>query len=146
MRFIVAMLMAMLFSTGGIAQDTPVTPPVKEMKKPKRNGFQLALVKAVKESRKKGEMSNRQALRLRVAMLSPAFRKQAEDLAVTQMAFSGTDDPLPRGEDGKINRAGIDWDNLLVFLEKLLPFILQLLDMFASNSAAIAFQTAGVMV
>lgn len=132
--------LVILVANVSIAQDVPTEAPkpaVKEMALPKKTAFQVAVLDAVKESRKKGEMTARQALRIRVAMLSPAFQAKVEDLAVTQMAFSGTDDPLPRYTSGKIDRTAIDWPKLLVFLEKLLPFILELLDLFAANDAQI---------
>jgi hypothetical protein len=104
----------------------------KEMAIPTRDAFHLGVLKAIKERRKKGEMTATQALRLRVAMISPAFRKKAEDLAVTQMAFSGVEEGFERGDDGKIDRASIDWEGLTMFLEKLLPFLLQLLEILAT--------------
>lgn len=120
------------------AQDE--TPTTQELAIPKKDGFHLALLKAIKDRRKKGEMSAVQALRLRVALISPAFRKKAEDLAVTQMAFSGQDsDVLKRTEDGKIDRASIDWEGLTLFLEKLLPFLLQLLEIFAAANPTTVF-------
>lgn len=101
---------------------------------PKADRFQLSIAKAVKSARQKGDISARQAIRLRVALIAPAFRKKAEDLAVTQMAFGQSDDdaPLPRTETGAVDRAAIDWDGLIGFLEKLLPLLLQLLDAFAT--------------
>lgn len=133
MRYLVAVLMGLVLTIPSFAQDNP---PVVEMKRPKATAFQSSLGKAISVSRKKGEISARQALKLRVALISPAFRQKAEDLAVTQMAFSGTDEPLPLGEDGKVNRAAIDWGSLLVFLEKLLPYLLQLLELFSANASA----------
>ena len=117
---------------------TPVSPVVKEMARPSKTAFQGAVLDAIKQARKNGQMTGRQALRLRVAMLSPSFAERAEDLAVTQMAFAGTDEPLPRTTDGKIDRASIDWKTLLTFLEKLLPFLLELLDLFAANETQVA--------
>ena len=111
----------------------PAEPPAVEMKLPVKSEFRQAVAAAVKSARKKGEMSARQALKIRVALLSPAFQQRVEDLAVTQMAFAATDEPLPRTADGKVDRANINWSELLVFLEKLLPFILELLDLFAVN-------------
>lgn len=140
MRFLIPILLcAFLLPASGYAQETPV-PAVQEMAIPKKDGFHLALLKAIKDRRKKGEMSAVQALRLRVALISPAFRKKAEDLAVTQMAFSGEDsDVLKRTKDGKIDRASIDWEGLTLFLEKLLPFLLQLLEIFAAANPTTIF-------
>ncbi|MEL7338767.1 MAG: hypothetical protein AAFN70_21455, partial [Planctomycetota bacterium] len=77
----------------------------------------------------------RDAMRIRVAMLSPAFRKYAEDLAVTQMAFyDGERGPtLARTATGKIDRTAIDWDGLASFLERFLPLLMDLLNAFAST-------------
>jgi hypothetical protein len=65
-------------------------------------------------------------------MLSPAFRAHAEELAVTQMYFSG-DDGVPM-TDGIVDRAAIDWDGLLAFLEALVPILLRLLEIIGSAS------------
>jgi len=94
--------------------------------------FHLALSKAIRASVRKGELSRAKAVRIRVAMLSPAFRKHVENLAVIQMAFSADADVLPFNADGKIERANIDWDSFLAFLEKLIPLILQLMDLFGA--------------
>jgi hypothetical protein len=107
------------------AQDTP--PVVEQVS---NNKFRRALLKAADSAAKKGELRRVDVIRLRVATLSPAFVAQAEQLAVIQMAFSGEDVPL--GSDGKIDVASIDWDALLAFIEKLIPLILQLINLFAS--------------
>lgn len=137
-------VVAMFLVAPAAAQDVTVnlgTGQVQEMKVPEEGRFQKALRKAIQESRKKGEMSARQAIKLRVALLSPSFRKRAEDLAVTQMAFSENAEVLPRGTDGKVDRANIDWEKFLGFLEALLPILLQLLDLFSAadvNIGAVA--------
>ena len=55
---------------------------------------------------------------------------------MTQMSFgeSDSDAPLPRTETGAVDRAAIDWDSLIGFLERLLPLLLQLLDMFGTTT------------
>jgi len=94
-----------------------------------RSEFHSSVIKGIAKLRRSGEMSARDALRLRVAMLSPAFQQQAEDLAVIQMAFSGSDE-VPFDTNGKVDRAAIDWENLIAFIERLIPLILQLIDLF----------------
>lgn len=94
--------------------------------------FHRALIAAAAKQVRDGKMKRGDLIRLRVAMLSPSFRKQAEDLAVIQMAASGSDG-VPVGDDGRIDRASIDWDALFAFLEKLLPLILQLIDALSVN-------------
>lgn len=133
MRPLLVLLAFLMFIPSVHGQDDPA--PVPQMDR-----FQSALGKAVRSARQKGAISARQAIRLRVALIAPAFRQRAEDLAVTQMAFgqSGDDEPLPRSDDGTVNRAAIDWDNLLSFLEKLLPLLLQLLDAFATANLQFA--------
>lgn len=105
--------------------------PVPVVEKVKVNKFRQALLKAADSAAKAGEIKRADVVRLRVASLSPAFLQQAERLAVVQMAFSG--DEVPTLDDGRIDVAKIDWDALLAFLEKLIPIILQLIDMFALN-------------
>lgn len=95
------------------------------------DGFRASLSRAVTEARKDGTLKPREALRLQVRMLSPAFIEQAHDLAVTQIAFSGeTNEAVPLDAEGKVNVAGINWDGLIAFLEKLLPLLLKLFSAF----------------
>jgi len=95
------------------------------------DGFRASLSRAVTEARKDGTLKPREALRLQVRMLSPAFIEQAHDLAVTQIAFSGeASDSVPLDAEGKVNVAGINWEGLIAFLEKLLPLLLKLFSAF----------------
>ena len=126
------LLIASLANPNDLPIDSPKSDPVVqetdrpvEMRVPKRTAFQKELVKAVRAQRKAKNLSAAQAIRLRVAITSPAFAKRAEDLAVIQMAFS---DDVPRTETGAIDRAGINWEGLAKFLQALLPLLLQLLE------------------
>ena len=103
--------------------------PVPVVEQLKVNKFRQSLLKAADAAAKSGEIKRVDVMRLRVASLSPAFLAQAERLAVIQMAFSGEE--VPTLDDGKIDVAKIDWDALILFLEKLIPLILQLIDLFA---------------
>ena len=89
--------------------------------------FGVSIMKAARQLVRKGEMKRRDFVRLKVALLSPAFRDRAEDLAVIQMSSHGAEG-LEMGENGRINRAAIDWDALLAFLEKFIPLLLQLIN------------------
>jgi hypothetical protein len=93
--------------------------------------FRKSLTKAIADSRKKGTINFRDAVKLRVAMMSPAFVEKAKELAVTQVAFSGIESPdVPMDADGVIQVEGINWEVLAAFLEKLMPLILALLKAF----------------
>ena len=94
-------------------------------------GFRAELLRALPEARRSGKITATQAVRIRVAMISPAFAKHAEDLAVTQMVASGEDsDAIPRNADGSVNVAGINWEGLSKFLEAFIPLLLMLLKAF----------------
>jgi hypothetical protein len=93
--------------------------------------FRKTLAKAIADARKKGTINLRDAVKLRVAMMSPAFIERAKELAVTQVAFSGIEsEDVPIDADGAIEVDGINWEGLAVFLEKLVPLILALLKAF----------------
>ena len=136
----IAILFAVLSAAPLSAQDwtSPTNmsgPVVVETSKPVevRDGFRSALVKAIRAKVRSGELSRSDAVRIRVAMISPAFRKHVEDLAITQMVFSGVDsDAIPFDDAGKVERASINWDSLLDYLGKLLPLIISLLDLFGA--------------
>lgn len=96
-----------------------------------RDSFRSNLVKAVAKERKAGKITMRDAVRLRVAMMSPAFIERAHDLAVTQVAFSGeASEAIPMSDDGTIQVEGINWEGLAKFLEAILPLLLTLLKAF----------------
>jgi len=105
------------------AQDAPIVEQVSE------NKFRRQLLRAADSAARKGDLRRVDVVRLRVATLSPAFLAQAERLAVIQMAFSGEE--VEVGADGKIDVSKIDWEQLIAFLERLIPLILRLIDMFA---------------
>lgn len=87
--------------------------------------FHRSIIKAALVAQERGEISRLDVIRLRFAMLSPAFRKHAEDLAVLQMYFH--DGNLPLNVDGTVNRSNIDWSKLMEYLIKLLPLFLEIL-------------------
>lgn len=95
-----------------------------------RSEISSELIKAANTLQKKGEITRLQLVRLRVAMLSPAFRQKVEDLAVVQMSASGEDGPFSVDENGEIVRETIDWAGLAAFLEKLVPLVLMLIKAF----------------
>lgn len=92
--------------------------------------FGRAIVSAGVKAQRAGTISRLELMRLRVAMLSPAFRARAEDLALIQVCSSGEELPFSLTADGTIDRTSIDWEGLAVFLEKLIPLILTLLKAF----------------
>ena len=92
--------------------------------------FHRSLRKAIKSAVRNGSLSPAKALQLRVRLMAPAVRAAAEDLAVAQMAFSEDAEILPYDVNGKVERASIDWDNFLAFLEGLIPLILKMIDLF----------------
>jgi hypothetical protein len=102
----------------------------EEPAKVSRSDLSKELVKAAVACQRRGEITRLELLRLRVAMLSPAFRAKAEDLAVIQIAASGQDGPFSVDENGEIVRETIDWEGLGAFLEKLIPLILMLIKAF----------------
>ena len=98
-----------------------------------RNDFRSALSTAIRRARSAGTVTRAEALRLRVAALSPAFQKHAEDLAVIQIAFSGSSaigSEIVPVVDGKIDRANIQWSEIIEFLQQLVPILLELIKLF----------------
>ena len=105
--------------------------PVVEVREASDN-FHRSVIQAAVKAQREGKLKRAEVVRLRVAMISPAFRQQVEDLAVVQMSASGSE-ATPIGENGQVDRASIDWAGLAAFLEKLLPLILQLIDAFSTT-------------
>ena len=92
-----------------------------------RSDFHRSLVQAAHKMVRDGTLTRAKFVRLRVAMMSPAFRNYAEQLAVIQMAFSNSEN-VPMTPDGTVDRTAIDWDSLADFLERIIPLILDLIE------------------
>lgn len=106
----------------------------KQAEQVRGSRFSRQVNRAARNLVQSGKITRRQALRLRIALLSPAFQQQAEDLAIIQMYFSGQNPEfLPLDENGLVQRASIDWEALIVFLERLIPILLQLLEIFGAS-------------
>ena len=131
MRFILVVLAAVLASTVSL-QPSHVEAQSPVVEEVSSNKFRSALLKAAQEAAKKGELKRIDVVRLRVATLSPAFLERAQELALVQMSFSGEE--VPTDDNGKIDVSRIDFEKLLDFLERLLPLLLKLLDLFAFNA------------
>jgi hypothetical protein len=123
--------LCVLFGGAAVAQDAAEPKKSTVAEQVSENKFRRVLLKAAQSAAAKKEISRGDVIRLRVASLSPAFLAQAERLAVVQMAFSGEE--VPVDDDGKIETSKIDWDALLSFIERLIPLILKLIDLFALN-------------
>lgn len=98
-------------------------------KKEVSDKFQGSVRKAIRQGIRSGKITRAQGVRIKVAMISPAFREHVKSLAVIQIASSGEQsEEVSYDENGKINVDGINWEGLISFLEALLPLILQLID------------------
>jgi hypothetical protein len=120
-------MVALTSCTPACSQDIFRIADAKQLVEEKADkSFHRQIVKATQEAAKRGEISRIDALKLRIAFLSPAFRQHAEDLAIVQMYFH---DPmaLPLSADGSIERANIDWSKLMDYLIKLLPLFLEIM-------------------
>lgn len=92
--------------------------------------FRRAMAKALNASRKSDRISRTDAIKVRVAMFSPAFRDHVKKMCVVQMAFSENSEVLPRTDSGEIDVASIDWEGFASFLERIVPLIMELLTAF----------------
>ena len=127
-QLIVFVMFVGMFAAGSMAHvgNAPTIPKqddeIKVIEAKAGDTFHRNVIKAAVKAQRDGKISRKDLRRLRVAMLSPAFREQAKQLAVVQMLSSEQADQIPR-VDGQI-----DWDKLGDFLERIWPLILQLLD------------------
>jgi hypothetical protein len=117
----------------GVGQDS--AEPAEDFKEVKAGDkFHRNLLKAVRAARKSGKIKPAEALRIRAAMLSPAFRAKAEELAKIQMGSSDQADKIPLDAEVKS-----DWDSLADFLERMIPLVLQLIEAIVDIFAAAEF-------
>lgn len=131
-----AMLLSvlLLFAVSPLLAQQPLPPPAvaeanDSFSEAERGSFHEAILKAMARAVDAGDLEGSVALRLRVALLAPAFRHHAENMAWVQLAFSGSAN-TPFGADGKIDRSKIKWSELDTFNAKLIPLLNQLLEVF----------------
>ena len=140
---IVAMLFAFfLLAPLASAYTQPTDPVSSEVSTSRKSEFSSAVIQAAVSAQKKGQIKRLELLQIRLAMLSPSVRARAEDLVVMDLAASGIEGVYTLGADGKIDRASIDWDQLLSFIEKLIPIILDLIKLFAADGKPIPASSA----
>lgn len=134
-RFAVAVLFVALAGVLPIfnpilsAQTDTTAPSFRQsvvLEEMKADPFRAALIKAIPAAVQDKHITRAEGMRLRVAMFSPAFARAAKELALTQMAASGSEN-VPYTEAGTIDEAAINWEGLTEFLKVLLPILLELL-------------------
>lgn len=129
---IIAACLAMAFTSPAVAFAQGVAGPLQPefenrvVEEMKADGFRLSVLRAIPTAVQEGKITRAEGLRLRVAMFSPAFAKQAKELAIIQMAASGSEN-VPYTESGMVDEAAINWEGLTEFLKVLLPILLELL-------------------
>ena len=108
--------------------NVPAEVPQQETVERLRGPFRMELLKAMRQARRQGTLSRRDFRVLFRSSYSPSFLREAEELALTQMAFSDSEN-VPRKDDGSIDRAEVEWGDgsFLEFLIAFLPYLIQLL-------------------
>ena len=119
----------------GYAQATVAEQPFVEVSI--GDSFHSSLLKAARariETSSDKIQARKDYWRIRRAMLLPRMREDIRQLVVMQIKLeveNGQSSAAVPMVDGEVNEAAIDWDALLKFLEKLIPIILQLIDIFS---------------
>jgi hypothetical protein len=128
----VALIVAMLFiqPSDAFFPKLPPTPaPVQRVEV--NDSFKSSLVKAIQAARQSDKITAKEALKLRIACMSPAFVERAHELAVVQIAFSGEESSsVPMSADGVVQVASINWEGLAKFMEVFIPLLITLLKAF----------------
>lgn len=136
--FVAVSILAFSITTAVAGQQVqPVTSPQAQAVVTEAAGdiFHSQVISQAIKLNQEGKLQRRDLLKLRVAMLSPAFRQRAQELAVIQIASSGQEsDKVPLNEDGTVNVASIDWQGLTDFISALVPLLLQLLEAISKFS------------
>lgn len=127
----VALIVAFLFvqPSDAFFPKLPPTPVVQKTEV--KESFKSNLLKAIQAARQSEKITAKEALKLRIACMSPAFVERAHELAVVQIAFSGEESAsVPMSADGRVNVDGINWDGLIKFMEAFIPLLITLLKAF----------------
>ena len=132
---LILILLALSVPSVCYAQDVVVERPFVEVVT--GDAFHSAVLKAARariETSTDKAQARKDYWRIRRAMLLPRMREDIRQLVIMQVKLevengqSSTAVPIV---DGEVNEAAIDWEALLTFLEKLLPIILQLIEIFS---------------
>lgn len=121
------------FTALAIVQQDKVPAKVIEVAEAGDDKFHRSVIQAAAKQVRDGTLKRRDLIKLRVAMLSPAFREHAKELAIVQISASGSD-AVPMSADGTVDEVAIDWTGLSAFLEKLVPLILMLIKAFGGTA------------
>lgn len=124
-----------VFSQEGTAISSSEFQDVQVVEAAAGDSFHREVIRTALSEVRKGNLSRRDMIRLRVAMLSPSFREHAKELAIIQMASSGSEN-LPFTESGTVDEAAIDWEGLTAFMEKFIPLLLKLIEAIAGMGLA----------
>lgn len=128
----IILIVTMLFIQPGDAFFPRIIPPTTTTQRVEvKESFKVGIEKAIKAARKADTITLKQAKQLRNACHAPAFIEAAHEVAIIQIAFSGIESPdVPVDADGRIQVAGINWEGLALFMEKLIPLIIKLIEAF----------------
>ena len=105
-----------------IASSAQSTAGIEALAIGDRVKFRRSLIEAARAARKAGDITPAQFFLLSAATRNPSTLDKMQ-AAVHEAAI----------EEGLATTQAIDWENLISFIEKLIPIILQLIELFASN-------------
>ena len=108
-------------SSGGVSSNPTVAPDANSVSVlVRKSDFRKSLMAAAKASREKGEISVAEYFKIAAMSRIPKVRDNLE-AAVHEAAI----------EEGIATTQAPDWDAIIGFIEKLIPLIIQLLDLFS---------------
>lgn len=113
---------AIISSVGSTVSPSISTQAITPLAIGDRIAFRRSLLEAARNARKSGEITSIQFFMLSAASRNPAVLDKMQQ-AVHEAAI----------EEGLATAQAIDWDSLISFIEKLIPIIIQLIDLFSYN-------------
>jgi len=113
--------------SGGVAAGVPTLAPAADQVSvlSRRSDFRTALMAAAKESRQKGEISVAEYFKIAAMSRLPKVLANLE-ASIHEAAI----------EEGLATTQAPDWNSIIEFIQKLIPLIIQLIDLFGSNTDA----------
>ncbi len=110
-------------SAGSTPTVAPSLPSAGTASVLRKSDFRASLMKAAKAAREKGEITAAQYFKIAAMSRIPKVAANLE-AAMQEAAI----------EEGLASATGqIDWDAIIEFIEKLIPLIIQLIDLFSAN-------------
>jgi hypothetical protein len=117
---------AIITSIGSVSPRAPEAPLAMESRT--RKTSRIAILEAAQKAFDQKQIDQSQLRSIRLASMMPRMLAKMESLIAEKAYVEGY--AIPMGSDGEPSVKAIDWNSLADFIERIIPLILKLIDLF----------------